>query len=175
MGYHQCGGLNHRCFRDKVFFANDFFIILRQKVDLTKYIEQHSFHFDATYNDNVSNQDVSNTPSDSLILLALLGHRSTIGQLSFQRSKSQLFCIWINWIWKNIHHDGWRLWRCSRTLSFSNKRYFCITWKTVVLRTLTSDLVLWNLLWKAVWSFERKKIISFENGWQGKSEYYWNH
>ena len=111
-------------------FANDFFIILRQKVDLTKYIEQHSFHFDAAYNDNISNQDVSNTPSEPLILLALLGCRSTIGQFSFQRGKSQLLCLWTNWIWKNLYHDGWRLWRCPRTLSLSNQRYFCTSWKT---------------------------------------------
>jgi len=40
----------------KLIINFDYFnLMIRQKVDLTKYIEQHSFHFDAAYGADVSN------------------------------------------------------------------------------------------------------------------------
>jgi len=53
----------------------------REKVDLTKYIEQHSFHFDGAYGENSKNTTVCQAEF-LLNFVDLHGYNQTSGQLS---------------------------------------------------------------------------------------------
>ena len=59
---------------------------LKNKVDLTKYIEEHKFTFDRTYDDKSSNQMIYNEMLKPMI------------EAAFNRTKITLFCFWPNWI-----------------------------------------------------------------------------
>ena len=80
---------------------------LRNKVDLTKYIEEHHFTFDNVYELDATNEQVSLTEILQLCKdIRRVCEAISIGD--FQRCKNNLFRLRSDRIWKDSHYDGQR-------------------------------------------------------------------